>query len=248
MKIRDFEDIFPSYYVNPPEEYLVRRHCDAHLTNSSMPRDAYEWIERKTNPYEREAYASVTYHLISEHCVEDGWRLDYCVREEIEDHLKNIIRHAQTEEMAEEMLNSEGISSGNTFVTQNSTPFGESFGRLQDQVKYITSEVKAIKAQLAPKSKSAVIVSEIFTQEPVKACLTKLQSAGILDANLQPVKLSRTDKAILAFCISDKCFGSAKWKPFEDLWQVKNMRIIYNKALELIKTSELLEKYKNIIN
>lgn len=60
----------------------------------------------------------------------------------------------------------------------------------------------------------------------------RLQQAGYIDENYQPIKLSRTKMAVIADELSmalssenDRLTGiDDKWKPFETLWKLKNLR------------------------
>lgn len=104
MRIRTSADIYPSYYLDPPQDEDIRRECMAHLNeNVQVARDVYEWIDRKDCPYQREHYAGMTAQCLSE-MIADGARMDYGLRLEIEAHLHACIRYAQTDQIAEEIV------------------------------------------------------------------------------------------------------------------------------------------------
>ena len=74
-----------------------------------------------------------------------------------------------------------------------------------------------------------------------------LQQAGMIDAYYQPVGLSRTDVALLAYKmtmrLSDEneiLTSGIEWKPFELLWNRKNLKADYQRAMKQDKTGEFL--------
>ena len=75
----------------------------------------------------------------------------------------------------------------------------------------------------------------------------RLQQAGLIDDHYQPVNLSRTDLAILAFDISEFLGLREKWKIFETLWGKKNLRSDYNSALYQQKSIDFRDRLKLIL-
>ena len=75
----------------------------------------------------------------------------------------------------------------------------------------------------------------------------RLQQAGLIDDHYQPVNLSRTDLAILAFDISEFLGLREKWKIFETLWGKKNLRSDYNSALFQPKSMDFRDRLKLIL-
>ena len=73
-----------------------------------------------------------------------------------------------------------------------------------------------------------------------------LQQAGFVDDHYQPVGLSRTDLAILAFDISEFLGIREKWKIFETLWGKNNLRSDYNSALFQQKSIDFRNRLKPI--
>jgi len=118
--LRAIENIFPSYYINPPDETEIRRHVNAHLYDCQVARDAYEWIERKDCPYLREAYATITYIVIGEMISDGDWNIRYDVREDVEYRLKRLISYAQTDQVAEERLMADRLSMLDTTIAAHS--------------------------------------------------------------------------------------------------------------------------------
>lgn len=104
MEIRPSTDIYPPYYLDPPQDEEVRRECMAHLNDSvQVARDVYGWIDRKNCPYRREHYAGMMTQCISE-LLEDGFQINYELRLEVEAKLLKIIRYAQTDQVAMEIV------------------------------------------------------------------------------------------------------------------------------------------------
>jgi hypothetical protein len=75
----------------------------------------------------------------------------------------------------------------------------------------------------------------------------RLQQAGLIDDHYQPVNLSRTDLAILAFDISTFLGIREKWKIFETLWGKNNLRSDYNCALFQQKSMDFRDRLKLIL-
>ena len=85
----------------------------------------------------------------------------------------------------------------------------------------------------------------LATEEAVKIW-KKVQEAGYVDANYQPL-LSRTQSALLADAIAERLGIRQKWKTFETLWNRKNMRSDYNLALRQQQSLDFLTELKRIL-
>ena len=85
----------------------------------------------------------------------------------------------------------------------------------------------------------------LATEEAVKIW-KKVQEAGYVDANYQPL-LSRTQSALLADAIAERLGIRQKWKTFETLWNRKNMRSDYNLALRQQQSLDFLTELKRMI-
>ena len=110
------------------------------------------------------------------------------------------------------------------------------------------------------KARQKVAVTETGTTElPPKLSTEKamriwkvLQEAGYIDEHYQPIRLSRTMKACLANEIimrlsseTEKLLGfTEKWKPFEQLWHMKDMKSDYYKAT----AQENIVKFKKVLD
>lgn len=76
--------------------------------------------------------------------------------------------------------------------------------------------------------------------------LHKAQAAGLLDEELQPT-CTNTMAALIASEISDRLKLFPKWKPFEELWQMKKLCNSYSKAMEQKGTIERLDTIRNTL-
>ena len=85
----------------------------------------------------------------------------------------------------------------------------------------------------------------LATEEAVKIW-KKVQEAGYVDANYQPL-LSRTQSALLADAIAERLGIRQKWKTFETLWNRKNMRSDYNLALRQQQSLDFQDELKRIL-
>ena len=84
---------------------------------------------------------------------------------------------------------------------------------------------------------------EVLATEQAMALWQKVQEAGYVDANYQPL-LSRTQSALLADAIAVKLGIREKWKTFETLWNRKNIRSDYNLALRQQQSLDFLTELK----
>lgn len=78
--------------------------------------------------------------------------------------------------------------------------------------------------------------------------LEKLQQAGLMDGNAQPVRLSIAEKGMLASFLAERLDIKNLWKVFGDCWGMKSetLRRAWNKAMEQKKTIAFQEKLKSI--
>lgn len=90
---------------------------------------------------------------------------------------------------------------------------------------------------------------ELQTQQ-AQIILKRLQEAGMLDARMQPLNLSKTEKGVLAFQMAVKLKIKNVWQVFATWWGTTpgSLRSAYNRANEQRKTIVFLEKLKNILN
>ena len=86
---------------------------------------------------------------------------------------------------------------------------------------------------------------ELLSTEEAMALWQKVQDAGWVDANYQPL-ISRTQSALLADAMALKLGIREKWKTFETLWNRKNMYRDYYKSLNLQQSLAFQDKIKKI--
>ena len=87
---------------------------------------------------------------------------------------------------------------------------------------------------------------ELLSTEEAMALWEKVQEAGYVDANYQPL-LSRTQSALLADAMAVKLGIREKWKTFETLWNRKNMYRDYYQALDQRKTLIFRDEIKKVL-
>ena len=75
------------------------------------------------------------------------------------------------------------------------------------------------------------------------ALLKKAQNAGYIDENYQPL-ISRTQSAVFAYEMAKKLKIRNKWKIFEYIWNRKNIRSDYYKALSQQQFSDFMDELK----
>lgn len=175
MTYRPLADIFPPYYLGTTDEETLRRVVDMHLNDCYSPDDLHAWIARRSDPYEREAYAVLTIQRIHERSADedDEFRLDPTLfAETVEPHLRRIIRHAQTDQLAEEMLTQEAAQSAHAEMPQQETH--HRFLRLEQQVAYLTHEVDKLRAGAMRRDTCPYIIpSHIKSQDDIDSDLRR---------------------------------------------------------------------------
>ena len=135
----------------------------------------------------------------------------------------------------------------------------------QQQQNLIKSMMGVVKSQKNTKQPAAdkhpqhdlhdVVLPPKLSSEKAMRIWRKLQQAGIVDEQYQPVRLSRTMKACLANEIimrlsseTEKMVGlTEKWKPFEQLWQTKDMKSDYYKATIQKNTTAFKKKLEQLL-
>lgn len=176
MKIRSHQDIYPIYYLDPPWDEDVRRECMAHLNeNVQVPRDVYGWIKRKNCPYQREHYAGMMAQCLSE-MQEEGMRMDYGMRLEVEARLHEIIRYAQTDQIAEEILAKERqqmAMEAKPIYAVNPTYYTseERMQHLERQVDHLTQVVENLKNEQDTPVCSYIMPNEIRSKVEIDSDL-----------------------------------------------------------------------------
>ena len=74
----------------------------------------------------------------------------------------------------------------------------------------------------------------LSTEEAI-ALWKKAQEAGYVDSNYQPL-ISRTQAALLADAMAERLGIREKWKVFETLWNRKNIRSDYTRAMNQLQS------------
>lgn len=153
MKHRSIEDIFPTYYTAIPDMDDITRRCQAHWATAQCKEDITRWIENEPCPYMRETYAEGMFSLIQNAIDEQDsdYQMSPYIREEIEATLLHIIRYSRTDQLAEEMCQSELPLSEHT----EHTPQEQHMTAMQKQLAFLTKEVQEIKKQIAQPAPSS---------------------------------------------------------------------------------------------
>lgn len=147
MHLRTIDDIFPDYYLGKPDETYLRRTVEAHIECAQLPDDLHLWIDREQCPYMREAYATALMQDLADRTSDPDRAMDSMVRIQVEDALRRIIRHAQAEQNAEELLYAENLTQAPTSTGYQ--PDEDSHIRaLERNVAYLQQEIHDIKRLL----------------------------------------------------------------------------------------------------
>ena len=89
------------------------------------------------------------------------------------------------------------------------------------------------------------VLPDVLCTEEAMALWEKVQRAGYVDANFQPL-ISRTQSALLADAMAEWLGIREKWKVFEALWNRKNMYRDYYKALNLQQSLAFQDEIKKL--
>ena len=90
---------------------------------------------------------------------------------------------------------------------------------------------------------------EELCTEKASALIGALVGAGMLDTDWQPVKLSGSERGLVAKVIGEKLLIAQVWQVFGTLWGEKpeTLRHYYNKALDQRKSLEFQDRLKDIL-
>ena len=86
---------------------------------------------------------------------------------------------------------------------------------------------------------------EVLATDEAMALWEKVQAAGWIDANYQPL-ISRTQAALLADTMAERLGIKEKWKVFEMLWERRNMYRDYHDALDQRQSLDFQDKLKEL--
>ena len=96
------------------------------------------------------------------------------------------------------------------------------------------------------KAKVRPVLPAVLSTEEAMALWEKVQKAGYVDANFQPL-ISRTQSALLADAMAERLGIREKWKVFEVLWNRKYMYRDYYQALGQQKTLLFQDELKKVL-
>ena len=94
-------------------------------------------------------------------------------------------------------------------------------------------------------TKGERILPEVLATDEAMALWEKVQRAGYVDGNFQPL-ISRTQSALLADAMAERLGIREKWKVFEALWNRKYMYRDYYKALNLQQSLAFQDEIKKL--
>ena len=86
---------------------------------------------------------------------------------------------------------------------------------------------------------------EVLASDEAMALWEKVQRAGYVDENFQPL-ISRTQSALLADAMAERLGIREKWKVFEALWNRKNMRSDYTRAMNQLQSLDFQDELKRL--
>lgn len=87
---------------------------------------------------------------------------------------------------------------------------------------------------------------EVLRTERAQALLKKAQAAGLLDANYKYIG-NKSRAAVLADVIAEKLALEPRWSPFEELWEVTNLRQTFYSANGTEKGGNVRDEIKKAL-
>ncbi len=99
--------------------------------------------------------------------------------------------------------------------------------------------------KMREKAKERPALPDVFCTEEAMALWEKVQRAGYVDENFQPL-ISRTQSALLADAMAERLGIREKWKVFEALWNRKNMRSDYTRAMNQLQSLDFQDELKRL--
>ncbi len=97
------------------------------------------------------------------------------------------------------------------------------------------------------REKCAGELLEVLRVDKAMVLWRKAQDAGYVDDNYQPL-ISRTQAALLADAMAERLGIKEKWKVFEGLWNRKNMRGDYTRAMNQQQSLSFQDKLKRLFS
>ena len=88
---------------------------------------------------------------------------------------------------------------------------------------------------------------DILATDEAMVLWRKVQATGWIDDNYQPL-ISRTQAALLADAMAERLGIKEKWKVFEGLWNRKNMRGDYTRAMNQQQSLSFQDKLKRLFS
>ena len=126
-------------------------------------------------------------------------------------------------------------------------------GAVQSDQEPVQTDKQPSETTADATAEEPVTLPEKLATEKALLIWQRLQQDGLIDDRYQPVRLSRTDSAILAEEMAmrladenDRLLGNIEWKPFEMLWHRNNMKADLNRALKQDKTSGFRDRLRRL--
>ena len=121
------------------------------------------------------------------------------------------------------------------------------------QAKQFRKDIKKRVKELDEESANDVepgVAPAILKTEEAEELMGDLVEAEILNGDWQPVRLTGSERALVAKAVCDRLDIKEIWQVFGQLWNEKpeTLRSYLNKALEQKKSLEFQEKLKNILD
>ena len=121
------------------------------------------------------------------------------------------------------------------------------------QVTQFRKDIKKRVKELNEESTNDVepgVAPAILKTEEAEELMGYLVEAGVLNGDWQPVRLSGSERALVAKAVCDRLDIKEVWQVFGQLWNEKpeTLRSYLNKALEQKKSLDFQERLKNILD
>ena len=147
------------------------------------------------------------------------------------------------------LINTQGgpVINGGTFTNVEFVAQKHVYYQEPERKKLVEGIEDAVEVSADEQDEVLQLPAVLSTPE-AKALHTKLQQAGMVDADWQPIALSNAEKGTLAEYIADKLGIKSKWKLFGGLWKVdaETLRTAKARGLDQDKTWEFRDKLNEL--
>lgn len=127
----------------------------------------------------------------------------------------------------------------------NGTVYGDVYWGCKKTEATPEGEYAEYEEEVPEASATANDMPEVLQTEDAMVYWQRLQNAGFVDVNFQPIGLNKAQMMYIADCMSDKLRLRYKWSPFEKLWHVTRLA---DAKYEMMRTGDVPARSSDILS